>query len=128
MKFSLKTKLSLSYVMVVLVSIFFISVFTNQFLKKQFQEYIQQNQDQKNYAIATAISQQYLAREGWNPEAVEIIGVNALENGLIIKVTDLSGKVIWDAKVHNNGLCQRIIKQIFSVKEQLGTEIMDPFI
>ncbi|ATW28047.1 HAMP domain-containing sensor histidine kinase [Candidatus Formimonas warabiya] len=112
MKYSLKAKLSFSYVMVALISILLISVLTNQFLEKQFREYVQQNQEQKNHTVAVSIRQQYLGEEKWNYAAVESIGINALENGLIIKVTDASGEVIWDAKIHNNGMCQRIIRQM----------------
>ena len=55
---------------------------------------------------------QYQNVEKWNTDMLESIGVSALENGMIIKVSDLSGKAIWDANVHNNGMCQRIIEHM----------------
>lgn len=112
MQYSLKTKLSLSYVLVALISILLISILTNQFLQKQFLAYVQENQEQQNYAVVEAIRQQYLEDDEWNNYLLESIGVNALENGLIIKIKDASGKILWDAQVHNHGMCQRIIKQM----------------
>jgi len=32
--------------------------------------------------------------------------MNGLENGLIIKVMDINGEIVWDATKHNNGLCK----------------------
>ncbi|MGI6227574.1 MAG: sensor histidine kinase [Peptococcales bacterium] len=112
MKYSLKTKLSFSYVMVALISILLVSIMTNKFLERQFTEYIQQNQEEKNQAIMSSISKQYLNEGKWNYLGVENIGIDALENGLIIKVTEASGEVIWDAQIHNHGMCQRIIMQM----------------
>lgn len=112
MKYSLRTKLSLSYILVALVSVFLISILSNVFLDKQFREYVMQNQEQKNKEVITSISQQYMDNGTWNMNMVESIGINALENGLIIKVKDSSGKTVWDAKSHNNGMCQNIIQHM----------------
>lgn len=112
MKYSLRIKLSFSYVLVALLSVALIMALTNMFLDEHFREYVKQNQEQKNKEVITSISQQYQDDGKWNLDMVETIGVSALENGLIIKVKDVNGKVIWDAKVHNNGMCQRIIEHM----------------
>lgn len=112
MAVNLRTKLSLSYVLVAIISVLLIMVFANIFLDKHFREYVKQNQEQKNREIVTAISTQYQSNHSWNMEAIETVGVNALESGLIIRIKDMSGKVLWDATEHNNGMCQRIIEQM----------------
>lgn len=112
MKYSLKAKLSFSYVLVALFSILLVSVLANQFLEKQFREYIQQNQEENNLAVAQSIRQQYSGENQWNERAVENIGIDALGKGLIVKVTLASGEVIWDARVHNNGMCRQMIDQM----------------
>lgn len=109
MKYSLRTKLSLSYVSVALVCVFLISVLTNLFLEKYFKEYVIQNQERKNKEIVSLVSQQYKTGGKWDTDVIENIGINALEQGMIIRVVDSSDKVIWDATVHNNGLCQQMI-------------------
>lgn len=111
-KYSLRTKLSLSYIVVALISVFILSILTNVFLQRQFREYVKQNQEQKNKEVVSSISKQYRKNGSWNMSMIESIGVSALEYGMIIKVTDLSGKTLWDAKVHNNGMCRRIIEHM----------------
>ena len=111
---SLKTRLSLSYVMVAAVIVFLISILTNIYVEKHFKEYVKQNQELKNREIVTTLAGQYRGEDNWNLEAIEAIGVSYLENGIIIRVVDINGKTIWDAKVHNNGKCQRIIEHMAS--------------
>jgi len=112
MKHSLRTKLSLSYVLVVLICVFLTSVLTNLFLEKQFKEYVIENQERKNKEVVFLISQQYKPDGEWNKDVIENIGINALEQGMIIKVVDSSGNVIWDARVYHNGLCQQMLERM----------------
>jgi len=112
LKFSLRTKLSLSYIAVALIMIFLISIFTNFLLESQFKNYIIKQQNQKNNEIVTLITQQYKEDNGWNREVIENIGLNALEQGMIIKVKDKADNVIWDATLHNNGLCIQMMSHM----------------
>lgn len=112
MKFSLRTKLTLSYISVTLISVFLISIITNLLLDKHFKEYIIQNQARKNEEVASLISQQFKAEKGWNIDAIENICINALEQGMIIKVVDSSQKVIWDARLHDNALCGQMLSRM----------------
>lgn len=114
MKYSLRTKLSLSYLLVALISVALISFLTNFLLNKQFQTYVKKNINQKNIEILTSITNQYEDDFGWKTSAIEDIGITAISNGLIIKIQDNSGKVIWDAMVHNEGMCQRILQEMAS--------------
>ncbi len=109
MKSNLRTKLSLTYMFVALVCVFLISILTNVFLDKYFKDYVKRNQENKNKEIVAWINQQYKPGNKWDAEAIENIGITTLEQGMIIRVTDSTGTVIWDAMVHNNGLCQQMI-------------------
>ena len=110
MKYSLRTKLSLSYVFVALLLVAGISLLTNFLLEKQFQSYVIQQQEQRNKDTVNLISQQYKENvKGWDGADIESIGVSALAQGIIVKVRDSSGKMIWDATVHNNGMCSTML-------------------
>lgn len=109
MKGSLKTKLLFTYAMVAVISILMISLIINIFLKEQFKNYTIKNQETKNKEIAHLIGKQYMNNKTWNYETVESIGVNSIEQGLIIKLKDNNGNIIWDAATHNNGLCKQMI-------------------
>ena len=110
MKYSLRTKLSISYALVAVLLVGAISVFTNLFLHSQFQQYVINQQESKNSQLATLVSQQVnLSTQAWNTNSLENIGMNALEQGLILKVYDTKGATIWDATVHNNGVCNQML-------------------
>lgn len=112
MKYSLKTKLTMSYILVAFVCIFLLSICANIFLEKYFTDYVATNQEQKNQDIVATLSSQYSHNNGWNSDVVAIIGINALESGTIMKILDQTGNVIWDATTHNNGMCQGIVLQM----------------
>ena len=109
MKFSLRTKLTISYILITLISVFLISIITNLLLDKHFKDYIKQNQARKNEEIASLTAQKFKVEKGWDLDAIEDICINALEQGMIIKVVDLSEKVIWDARLHDNEICEQMI-------------------
>lgn len=109
MKTSLKAKLSQSYILLALLSISLISVLTNLFLETQFKEYIKANQQKKNQQFLALMGQQYRENGIWNEEHIEDIGVNALEQGLIIRVYTANQEIVWDATTHNNGMCQQML-------------------
>ena len=109
MKYSLRSKLSVTYVLVALICVFLITIFTNVFLDKQFKEYVKKNQETKNNEIVNLVSHQYTLKEKWDSHTVENVGVNALENGMIIKVKDINGLMIWDATLHNSGMCNQML-------------------
>ncbi|WP_395939529.1 ATP-binding protein [Clostridium sp. DJ247] len=112
MKSSLKTRLSLSYALVALICILIINIMTNVLVEKQFRVYTIRNQERKNKEITDLIGKQYSDNGIWNYTAIENIGVNAIEQGMIVKVSDTSGKVVWDAAVHNNGLCKQMLDRM----------------
>lgn len=112
MKPSLRTKLSLSYVFVAMFCVFLLSILTNSFLDRHFKDYVIRNQNRKNVETVSLLSRQFNDNGSWDAATVENIGINALEQGMILKVTDEKGKVIWDATVHNNGLCQQMIEHM----------------
>jgi len=111
-KYKLRTKLSLSYLLITLICVASISIFANIFLEKQFREYVIKNQNVKNQEIMNMISNQYGQDNKWNYDYISNIGMNALESGIIIKVKDSKGKIIWDATKHNTGLCNQMIEQM----------------
>ncbi|MBF8982383.1 HAMP domain-containing histidine kinase [Lutibacter sp. B2] len=109
MEISLRRKLSLSYILVVLICVFLISFLSNFFLERQFNNYVIQTRKDKNKDIVSSLENHYNSEGKWNYKVVESIGIDALENGLIISVKDLSGKIIWDATIYNHGQCENLI-------------------
>lgn len=106
---SLRHRLSLSYILVALIGVVIIGVLANFLLEQQFRKYVRQNQERLNMQMITAISREYNPGDWWNTEAINEIGMNALEQGLILRIWDTGGRMIWDAMTHNRGMCQQMI-------------------
>lgn len=113
MKFSLRSKLSLTYVAMALLLVASISFCINLFFRVQFNDYVKSQLKQQSENIVSLVEKQYdSSSEQWNTNAIENIGMNALEQGIILKVKDSAGQTVWDATVHNNGLCVRMLEQM----------------
>lgn len=112
MKIGLRSKLSLSYAVMALLLVALTSLCVNFLFRSQFENYVIQQQKQRNQEIVRQIQKQYGADGSWNKNAIENIGVSALEQGMIVKVEDAAGAALWDARVHNNGMCVQILSGI----------------
>lgn len=112
MKNSLRTRLALSYALVAIVCVLIVSIITNVFMEKKFRVYTIQNQEHENIQLTNLLSKQYNEKGYWEFSSINDIGVNAIEQGMIIKISDPSGQVIWDASVHNNGLCKQMLEHM----------------
>lgn len=110
---SLKSRLSLTILMIVLLTIAIISVLSNYFINRRFTEYISQQQELKTQVITTSISQQYSIATGqWNVDYIHAVGMSSLYEGYIIKIYDKDEKVLWDAQSHDMNLCSQIMGEI----------------
>jgi two-component system sensor histidine kinase BaeS len=112
-RYSLKTKLSLSYIIVILLIISVISIFSNIVLKQNFDQYIIEQLENKNLEIVKLITNNYNQKDHtWDVSFIDNVGMNALENGLIIKLRDDNNHTIWDATTHNSGLCIQMLNNM----------------
>jgi len=112
MKYSLRTKLSLSYVAIILIGVAIVSILTNVILEKQFKEYVISQQEQNEIELALLVRQSYISDGVWDTEYLESVGMNALDSGMILKVVDNDGHIIWDATAHNDGMCQQMLNSM----------------
>lgn len=118
MKRSLRTQLSISYTMLALLIIAAISIIINFSFQTQFKDYIIKEQQQKNLSFVTLVNNDYSASGTWNISNIQTIGIDALEQGVIMKVKDYKGDIIWDATVHNNGFCVQMLQDMSSSMQQ----------
>lgn len=113
MSHSLRSKLSLTYAVMALLLVAAISFFVNFFFRIQFSDYVRSQMKQQSQNVVGLVEKQYDASAGkWNVGAVENIGMSALEQGMILKVKDSGGRTVWDATVHNNGMCVQMLQQM----------------
>ena len=112
---SLRTRLTLAILLVVLLTIVLTSVTANFFIGRQFTRYIAGQQAKRTIEIVTLLEQQYQSEaNAWNADFIHAIGMFALYDGYIIKVSGVDGKVIWDAQAHDMSLCNQIMDDILT--------------
>ncbi|MGG7077037.1 sensor histidine kinase [Clostridium sardiniense] len=107
----LKHRLTLIFILFSLVIIFLIGILANISIKSNFNKYIEDSIDKRKDEIVKSIENNYKSEE-WNKDNINTIGLDAIENGLIIKIKDNNGNVVWNAREINNLLCESVLKKI----------------
>jgi signal transduction histidine kinase len=93
----------------VMIVVGLISLIANIYIKKQFQDYVINRQEKQTSEIIKLIKMQYEEDKVWDVLYIERIGMNALQNGMVIEVLDKNSQSLWSASRHNNGLCEAMI-------------------
>ncbi len=114
MRYSLHSKLTLSYVLIIAIIIGIISLVSNVIFKIQFKDYAVRRQEMQTNEVINLLAERYNIEKKWNESDVEIIGMQAMQNGLIITIADENDLVIWSTYEHNKNLCQTMLKNITS--------------
>lgn len=110
---SLRSQLSLSIMLVVLVTVSVISLLANLMVNRQFEEYIIAQEKTRSEDIVEDLSSHYnsLTRT-WDHDFLHTIGMYSLYDGYILKIHDKTGRLLWDAENHDMTLCRQIMNDI----------------
>jgi two-component system sensor histidine kinase BaeS len=110
---TLRFKLTASFLLITLIGFSLVGVFVNFILEKQFENYVIENLNNKNDEVVATLESRYAAWGGkWDVSGIESIGMSALGDGFIIRVSSLDGTVLWDAMTHNSGLCADLLQSM----------------
>jgi len=72
--------------------------------------YVMNRQEKRNQEIVTLLADQYRsAGDAWKDGVLETVGVNVMGEGLLLRVEDSKGATLWDARLHDDGMCQMIL-------------------
>ncbi len=118
--YKLKHTLTLIFIVLSLTLILFIGIFSNIFIKHNFNNYVKDSLNLRKESIYKDINN--ALKKEKNLDLIENIGINSLENGLIIKITDNEDNEIWNARTHNNGMCDAILKKMSSNMHKLNPD------
>lgn len=110
---TLRFKLTASFLLVIVIVFALIGIIINVILEKQFKQYVIDNLNAKNEEIVSTLENRYSAwGEKWDVSGIENIGMSALSDGLIIRVSNSENTVIWDAMTHNSGMCAELLQNM----------------
>lgn len=123
-----RTQLSAGFALIVLVTVCLVSLASNLFISRQFEQYLSQQQESVSKSLAHALALQYDPEiGGWNPDYVHGFGMYALDDGYILKLYDASGGVVWDAENHDMTLCYQIMDSISQSMAEMRPELDGEF-
>lgn len=109
MKQSIRARLSLTIMAVVLFVVVLFGVIANLSIRKEFNGYVKRQQAKKTEVIIESIQHSYNVQENqWDENELHAIGMSSLYDGFIISVYDKAGNVVWDAESHDMHLCNQI--------------------
>ena len=112
-KHKISTQLSAGFAVIVLITISVISLTANLLISHQFEQYVAQQRKMSSEQLAQSLSFQYHAEDGtWNVDYIHGLGMYALKDGYLIRLSDAEGQVIWDAENHDMTLCHQIMQDI----------------
>ena len=113
MKQSIKTKVSSTISVIILLTVGMISILSNYFINEKFADYITRQMDLKAQIISSSLSQQYMSSTNkWDLEYIHTIGMFSLYEGYLLKVYDDQDRILWDAQAHDMSLCIQIMDDI----------------
>jgi len=109
---SLRSRLALSYVLVAVLCVLIVSALANGLLESSFRSYLRGSQEKRAQAVALQLGAQLRADDSWDQAGLAAVGMAALEQGLIVRLSSPDGKTVWDATLHNSGLCVQMITHL----------------
>lgn len=113
MRYSLRTQISLTIIVIVLFTVAILSFFSNQFIRQKFEDYIVERQSIKASDIVAILENRYdETTERWDIDFIHGVGMYALSDGYIVKLYDNKDMIVWDAENHDMSLCSQIMAEI----------------
>lgn len=112
MKLSLRVKLTASFLVITLFLTAAVGILANLLLESQFRGYVIDNQKKNNEELVKLLQSRYESWGGWSEGGLESIGVNMLSEGLMLRIKDTEGKILWDAMAHNMGFCTAMLEDM----------------
>ncbi|HUV06564.1 MAG TPA: ATP-binding protein [Spirochaetia bacterium] len=117
MRMSLRFRFSISFTMLAMLVILAFGILINFVLERQFRNYTVQKIERKNRELASFIAGQHGPDNAWNVEAIRAVGVSALDDGILLRITDREGRTVWDALEYDSGLCSLMKENISRLME-----------
>jgi signal transduction histidine kinase len=113
MKRSLQSKLTRSIALFAMLLIATVSLLSVYFINERFNAYVSKQQQAKLSEIVYAVGQGYSAETGtWDVNVVHGMGMIALVDGYIIRVSDKADQTVWDAEIWDMSTCLQIKEDI----------------
>ncbi|MDR2606541.1 MAG: HAMP domain-containing protein [Oscillospiraceae bacterium] len=112
MKYPLRVKLTAAFALVSVCLVVFIFLFARFSLDSSFRNYLIDRRSTRIAEVEAALEESYRKSGVWAAHEIEVIGIDALEQGLILILYSPDGDVMWSAMEHNSGMCSTMIEHM----------------
>lgn len=109
---SLRTRLMLSYMALAGLAVLLVGLGANLFLESRFTDYVRERIAGQKSRLVESLGAAWQAGQAWDHQGLDDLGMAALEQGFILQVRDADGRTVWDARTHNNGLCEQMLASL----------------
>lgn len=125
---SLRAMIAVRFVLIVLAVILLISASANLLINREFERYVKEQQHKTAGELAQHLMHQYDNASGaWNLDYVHGMGMYALSEGYVIRLSDAQEQVLWDAENHDMTLCAQMMDAISARMQQTRPELGGDF-
>lgn len=125
---SLRAMIAVRFVLIVLAVILLISASANLLINREFERYVKEQQHKTAGELAQHLMHQYDNASGaWNLDYVHGMGMYALSEGYVIRLSDAQEQVLWDAENHDMTLCAQMMDAISARMQQMRPELGGDF-
>lgn len=129
MKIKLSTQLSLAFAALSVTVVLLVSILANVFLAWQFKAYAMTKQEQRVEGLLELLADRHADWNGqWASAGLESIGVKMLNEGLLLKIWQPDGTLLWDARSHNDGMCTAIIESIADTMQSQDSRFQGAYV
>ena len=126
---SLRAMIAVRFVLIVLAVILLISASANLLINREFERYVKEQQHKTAGELAQHLMHQYDNASGaWNLDYVHGMGMYALSEGYVIRLSDAQEQVLWDAENHDMTLCAQMMDAISARMQQTRPELGGDFV
>lgn len=119
MKLSLKNKLIISYALLFLFLVSSLFIAFNYLVDKYFQDYIMEQQHLKNQNIVDTVRAEYQETLTPSPEFFASLGQAALNQGIVLMVSDLEGEKVFCMKYQDDVACENMLESMEETMRRL---------
>ncbi|WP_343760203.1 sensor histidine kinase [Clostridium oceanicum] len=123
----LKHRFAIIFILFSFTIISLASILTYTYVNSNLNTYAKYNTQKRKDTLLKRISKTY-KKEEWDKEKIEDIGVDSIDEGLIIKVKDKEGNNIWSARDNNNIICESVLKKIKQVTNKINPGLNGEYI
>lgn len=110
-----------------LAIILLINIVSHILIKGTFNNYIKDKIEERKSSIIHEVTSSYSYGE-WDINKLEKAGLAALENGLIIRVSNNYDEIIWDANEEYNSMCKNMLHEMNSNMNKINNNNQEEYI